>query len=674
MWIYDSETLVFLDVNAAAIAHYGYSREEFLSMRITDIRPPEDVARVLQLIELRRRGEVDYFQPAGAWRHRLRDGRIIDVEIVSHPIDIRGGKAVLVVANDVTDRKRAEEDLRKSEERYRLLFERNLAGVYRNTMDGKVLDANDACARILGFASREELMSRSALHAYFDPAEREYVMGRLREAGKLTNFEIRLRRHDNEPVWVLQNMTMVGGDGPGIIEGTMVDITAQKDAEERAAYLAYHDALTDLPNRSLLKLRLKLALSHSIEHRLQHALLYLDLDHFSDVNGTFGHTVGDELLRAVAVRLKTTVAGDQMLARVAGDEFVIALHGLTSSRSVATAATRVLDLFHQPFEIGGNVLYAGASIGIAISPDDGDDAETLLKNASSAVHRAKVLGRGRYQLCNATMTKRVKDRLAVENGLRRALARDELLVYYQPQFDVETRRLVGAEALVRWRRQDHQILEPIDFLGVAEESDLILPIGEWVLRQACSQAQAWQENGLGPLRLAVNVSARQLQSDLIATVARALSDTGFDPHLLDIEITESAAMQTPDMTLLLLQGLRTMGIRISVDDFGTGHSSLNYLKKFPIDFVKIDQVFVRDVPTSETDRSIVSAIITLAHGMKLRVIAEGVENEEQVDFLRQQHCEQMQGFLMARPLPPDVFERMWRGAHSEHAGVSSSPA
>lgn len=660
MWIYDSETFEFLDVNEAAVLHYGYKREEFLSMRIMDIRPAEDTSRLMQLIEQRRTGQVDYFQSAGEWRHLLKDGRVINVEIVSHPIDLSRGKAVLVAAHDITDRKNAELALRKSEERYRLLFERNLAGVYRTTLDGTILDCNEACARILGYQSREDLMCRSSLESYFDPAEREEAIGRLRDAGKLSNFEIRLRRKNAAPVWVLQNMTLVtDGEGGEIIEGTMVDITDQKAAEERAAFLAYHDALTDLPNRSLLTLRLKLALSHSRERRLPVAVLYLDLDHFKDVNDTLGHRFGDQLLRAVATRLRASISEEHMLARVGGDEFVIALHILTSPSAVAAAATKALESLRDSFEVEGHTFYVGASIGVAISPEDGEDAETLLRNAGSALHRAKTLGRGRYHLCTANMTQPARDRLDIETGLRRALAHEELMLYYQPLFEVETRSLVGVEALVRWRRSGH-VVEPIDFLAVAEESDLILPIGEWVLRRACTQSRIWQDKGFGPLRVAVNVSARQMQSDLAMMVTRVLAETGLHPSLLDIEITESAAMQNAETTLRLLQSLRAMGIQISVDDFGTGYSSLNYLKNFPIDLVKIDRIFVRDLASSETDRSIVTAIITLAHAMKLRVIAEGVESEEQVDFLRQQGCEQMQGFLLARPLPPEEFELLRR--------------
>ncbi len=668
MWVYDPATLRFTAVNDAALKHYGYSREEFHRMTIAEIRPAEDV-------DLMRDALTKLGERVGPrqFRHRRKNGDIIDVEITSFEFVSSGGRlSRLVIAQDVTERKRAEEELRESEQRYRvlfeeqkasearyrLLFERNLAGVYRTTVDGRILECNDACARIFGFESREEFLKNDANDAYFDDDERERVVQLLRDQRQLSNIEVKLRRRDGSTVWVLENVALLEGD---ILEGTIVDITDRKHAQEQMEYQAYHDALTGLPNRLLFRDRITIALAHARRSGRMSAVMFLDLDQFKHVNDTLGHTIGDRLLQAIASRLVNCVRAEDTVARMGGDEFTILLADMADRRNAAQVAQKVLEAVRHPVVVGDHELYVSTSIGIAIFSDDGDDAETLLKNADRAMYRAKELGRDNYQYAMAAKLEIADSRMALERSLHHALQRDELVVHYQPMVEIATGRVVGAEALLRWVHPVHGLMQPDEFIPVAEETQLIVPLGAWVLRTACTQMKAWHDAGHAWLRVAVNLSPRQFQDrELVSTVEKILADTGFPAPYLDLEITESTAMQNAELTLSILKRLKEMGIRISIDDFGTGYSSLSYLKRFPIDTVKIDQDFVRDL--TRDDAAIISAVISMARALNLRVIAEGVETEEQLAFLRSENCAEMQGFLYSQPLDAAAFGEALRAA------------
>ena len=770
MWVYDYESLRFTDVNDAAVRHYGYSRGEFLRMTIRDIRPAEDLPAMEAALRHAepRRGPHHH-------RHRRKDGTIVDVEITSFEFVSGGRTSRLVIAQDVTDRMRAEVELRQSEERYRelfenandivythdlqgivtsvnvagervsgytrdeivgrhvhellvpddrerageamqkklrgeaastfyevalrardgrripielstrliyqdgkpvgvqgvardisdrkdsearyrLLFERNLAGVYRSTSDGQILDCNDACARIFGYESRQELLGANANAFYFDDSERQRVVQMLREQKQVSNLELRLRKRDGSTVWVLENVTLRDEE---IMEGTIIDITDRKRAQEQVEYQAYHDSLTALPNRLLFRDRITVALAHAKRSGRLSAVMFLDLDQFKLVNDTLGHTVGDRLLQAIGARLVTCVRAEDTVARMGGDEFTILLAELSDRRGASLVAQKVLEAVRHPVTIDDHELYVTTSIGIAVFPDEGTDAEALLKNADRAMYRAKELGRDNYQFASSVRRQPGEKRLVLERALHRALERDELVVHYHPMVEIATGRVVGAEALVRWRHPERGLVQPEEFIPLAEETQLIVPIGAWVLRTACRQMKAWHDAGHRGLRVAVNLSPRQFEDrELIATVERVLAETGLAPQFLDLEITESTAMQNADLTLAILNGLKEMGIRISIDDFGTGYSSLSYLKRFPIDTVKIDQDFVRDLTTD--DAAIISAVISMARALNLRVIAEGVETEEQLDFLRREQCAEMQGYLYSQPLAAEEFEEALR--------------
>jgi diguanylate cyclase (GGDEF)-like protein/PAS domain S-box-containing protein len=655
MWVYDFETLKFIAVNDEAIRHYGYSREEFLAMRITDIRPDADVPSVLALLP-----QLPERVGPAVFRHKRKDGTLIDCEVSSFEFISGGRKRRLVMAADITDRRAAERLLRESEARYRLLFERNLAGVYRSDVDGRILDCNDACARIFGFDSREEMLSVDAHALYFERADRERMITQLREQRALPNLEMRLRRRDGAAVWVLENMTMLSGSEEGVIQGTIVDITDRKTRQEEIEYQAYHDVLTGLPNRLLFRDRISMALAHARRSTRGVAVMFLDIDDFKDINDSLGHTVGDRLLQAIALRLVGSVRAEDTVARMGGDEFTVLLSDVADLRSAATVARKILETIAKPVLVDGHELNVTTSLGIAIFPGDGFDAETLLKNADRAMYRAKQFGRNNYQYATAPP---LDDRLILERRLLQAIENDELLLHYQPIVEISTGHVVGAEALVRWNDPARGILPPESFIPAAEESDLIITIGDWVLRTGCRQMKRWHDSGLGNLRLAVNLSPRQFQQrDLAARVARVLEETKFPGHCLELEITESTVMENAEMSLTTMVVLKGMGVRISIDDFGTGYSSLSYLKRFPIDTLKIDQEFVRDLSADVNDQAIITAVVSMARALKLRVVAEGVETEAQLGFLQKEECAEMQGFLYSRPVGAGEFEAALRRA------------
>ncbi len=483
--------------------------------------------------------------------------------------------------------------------------------------------------------------------------------------GSEGNTVLRLRRADGERRWVELFLAPVRSEAGHVTHfvGVLNDVTSRKDAEERLNHLANHDPLTGLPNRTLLHDRL----AHAIARRREGgvAVLFLDLDRFKLINDSYGHDVGDELLRAVARRLTEGLRGEDTVARLGGDEFVVLLEGLPDVNAVATVAAKLAERLSAPLEIGGRALPLAASIGIALHPRDGRDAQTLLKNADTAMYRAKEGGRGGFCFFAAGMNAHALRRLTLENELRRALDQGELEIFYQPQARIADGRLCGAEALVRWRHPEKGLVPPAEFIPVAEETGLIVALGEQVLRGACRQLADWRRRGLAAPRVAVNLSPRQFrQADLVERIAAILAETGADPAGLELEITESAAMHNPDEAVAALRRLRAMGVSLAIDDFGTGYSSLSHLKRFPIDTLKIDRSFVQGIPGDGDDTAIVRAIVAMAGGLRLAVLAEGVESEAQRAFLETLGCASAQGWLYGRPQPAAAFERNYLRARA----------
>jgi diguanylate cyclase (GGDEF)-like protein/PAS domain S-box-containing protein len=429
------------------------------------------------------------------------------------------------------------------------------------------------------------------------------------------------------------------------------DISRRKDVERQLEQLAYYDTVTELPNRVLLMDRLHQALAFAAGEGRMLALLFLDLDNFKDLNETRGHEVGDRFLKEVARRLGDFVGESDTLARLGGDEFVIVLSSAKDEEGAAAAARRVQALFSEPFLIGGEELYGSTSIGVALYPEDGADVQSLLKSADAAMYHAKHEGKSNYQFFSQGMNDRTMRRVALESGMRQGMARGEFSLHYQPQWDLKSDGLTGVEALLRWQSEEFGCVSPEEFIPIAEQSGLIFELGEMVLRAACLQARNWAGEH-GNLKVAVNISGRQLkQPDFLQTVARIIAETHADPCSLELEFTESVIMERAERNIGALMALKQMGLRLSVDDFGTGYSSLNYLKHFPIDSIKIDRSFIDEVDSNSDDAAITEAIICMAHSLKLKVIAEGVENEAQLRFLRERNCDEAQGFYLSFPMP-----------------------
>ena len=447
-------------------------------------------------------------------------------------------------------------------------------------------------------------------------------------------------------------------------------VSSLRRANRQLHHLALHDGLTRLPNRSLLEDRILQAISTGERSGKRFALMFLDLDRFKTINDSLGHHYGDKLLQAVATRLTGCVRAEDTVARLGGDEFVVLLAEVNSPTAVANVARKVLDVMAMPLDVDGQIQSVSASVGISMYPDDGTSLRELMTNADSAMYHAKKVGRANHQFFAPEMNAAAGARLELEQSLRRALENEEFELHYQPKVDVVSGEVVAMEALLRWRCPQRGLVPPNDFIGVTEEIGLIVPLGAWVLREACRQNRAWQIAGLPRLRVAVNLSAYQFrQKDLPDFVASVLAESGMDASCLELEVTESVVMHNPADAALILDRLHAQGIHISVDDFGTGYSSLSYLKQFRLDTLKIDRSFVRDISSDADDAAIVRSVIALAHSLRLQVIAEGVETDEQLNYLRELGCDQYQGYLRSKPLPAAQFEAMLRAADSDSAAL-----
>ena len=440
-----------------------------------------------------------------------------------------------------------------------------------------------------------------------------------------------------------------------------LDLEARKRVEQSMRHMAHHDALTGLPNRALFRDRLTHAMAQADRYHQKLAVLFLDLDRFKAINDTLGHNVGDQLLKIAAERLRSCVRDCDTVARLGGDEFTVIVDDIIEVQDAAVVAQKILDTLSQPFNLHGHEVFISVSVGITLYPNDDESADNLLRNADSAMYRAKEYGRNNYQFYVADMNVKARARLMLESSLRRALDRGEFALYYQPRVDLFSGRVIGAEALLRWRHPEMGLVPPTEFIPILEETGMIIPVGDWVLRQASRQNHIWQEMGLPPIRMAVNLSARQfIQKDLAESVLRVLEGAGLLPEHLELEITEDLLIEHNQTNIITLAKLRSHGIHISIDDFGTGYSSLSYLKRLPIDTLKIDQSFVRDIVTDPDNKAIVSAIIAMASSLHLNVLAEGVETDEQLAFLRAQGCNEIQGFSFSHPLAAEDFEQLLR--------------
>jgi len=537
----------------------------------------------------------------------------------------------------------------------RRFVETNLIGVLFTDLAGNIITADDSFLSIAGYAREALPASLRELTSFEHHRLDEEALEKLMAFGACAPFEKDLVRADGSILPVLFAAALQEDE----IACFVVDLSQHKQAQAKLNHLAYHDALTDLPNQVLFKDRLKQAIAYSRRTDQMHAVLLLNLDRFKTINDSLGYTAGDRLLQSVAQRLTSCVRESDTVARFGSDEFAVLLTQISRAQDAANAARAIKEVLDQAFIFDEQEVFISTSIGISLYPHDDRDTAGLLKAAGVALDRAKVEGGNSYQFYTAGGTTRALKQLVLESNLRGALERSEFVVHYQPQVTIPDFHLVGMEALVRWKHPSLGLLYPSEFVTLAEESGLIIPLGDWVMRAACLQNKAWQDAGLAPMRLSVNFSARQFQQPaFISTVAEILKETNLDPRWLELELTESSIMKEPEQAIEKLHELKLMGIRVAIDDFGTGYSSLNYLKRFPIDTLKIDKTFVSDVCKDPHDTAIVRAIITLGHALDLTVIAEGVETQEQLQYLTSLGCDVVQGFLFSKSLPAPVFEEL----------------
>ena len=616
----------------------------------------------------------------GEIKNRAKGGSIYWVDTTIVPTLNTEGKPQQYVAirADITERKQAEEAVKESlamsENAIKELADQQFALdqhsiVAVTDVQGTITYVNEKFCAISQY-SKDELIGRNhrILNSGHHPKDFFQQMYRTITGGAVWHGEIKNRAKDGSLYWV--DTTIVPfldpSGRPRQYVAIRTDITERKVAEERIQFLAYSDALTGLPNRRLLQDRLTQALASARRQKGRVALLFLDLDTFKNINDSLGHSVGDLLLQELAERLKTWGRKQDTVARVGGDEFLIVLTELKDIIDAAIAAEQLLDAIIGEYTIQDHTLNITCSLGISIFPEHGADAETLIKNADAAMYSAKENGRNNFRFFTEEMNAQVVERLTLENSLRLALDKKELFLVYQPQVDMSTGRIVGLEALLRWQHPELGLVPPDRFIRIAEKSGLILPIGEWVLRTACSQALKWQEEGLPAVTVAVNVSAIQFrQESFCRLIGRVLHETGLAPQYLELELTESLLVADTGVTLSVIQELKAMGLTLAIDDFGTGYSSFSYLRQFRVSKLKIDRSFIRDVAVNPDDAAITAAIISMAKSLKLKVIAEGVENEAQMSFLRAHHCDEIQGYYFSKPLAVEKVPDKLRGDNPE---------
>jgi|WetSurMetagenome_2_1015567.scaffolds.fasta_scaffold00158_28 diguanylate cyclase (GGDEF)-like protein/PAS domain S-box-containing protein len=658
----DLWTMVFVGDGCKQLT--GYDAQSLVSNQdicFKAITFPEDRDRVRKVIE----------DAISSGRHFSVEYRIIHVDggikwVLERgcPLYNDAGKveAIEGFMQDITQRRESEMAAREAEERYRSIFENALEGIYQTSPDGHYLNFNPALARIYGYDSAVDLVlgiTDIKKQLYVDPFKRDEFIRLMTAHGQVKNFEALVHRKNGDVIWISENAREVRDrDGKLIFyEGTVEDITDRKSYEQQIEYQATHDALTGLPNRTLLADRLQQYIGMAERYSSKVAVAFIDLDQFKLINDSMGHHAGDELLKIMATRLSVCVRDSDTVVRLGGDEFVLLLTGLHKIEDVSESMQRVLSSVADPCLIEGREFVVSCSIGISIYPDDALDTTTLLKYADSAMYKSKQSGRNTFQFYTDELNRRLMERLDMEYRLRQALDNNEFLLHYQPKLSFASGDICGAEALIRWQPVGESMISPASFIPVAEETGLIEDIGQWVLRTACNRAVELNARLGRELPIAVNVSPRQFRhAGLVGVVRSILKDSGLNPACLELEITESSLVHDTGSFIKTLHELKALGVKLAIDDFGTGYSSMAYLKDFPVDRLKIDQVFVSRLEAEPSNIAILKAIVALGHSLGMKVIAEGVETAYQQAFLHGIGCDELQGYFFSKPLSTEAFD------------------
>lgn len=677
MWVIDWKSLRFIAVNDAAVTRYGYSREQFLSMTAPDLRPAADRNRFAHFLKTQSNDQLVEVLT----QHAAADGSLIDVCVYSRTLTYAGHDARMAVIQDITKIKLAEDGLRSTQDFLNAIVEnvplpiivKSAPSATENTSEYRFTLINRAAEQFFGI-TRDQMIGKCP-HDVYSKDHADFIVGRDNEAlqgeAPIHVSEHAVEISNNDTRIVITRKVAIRDDKKRqkYLLTLLEDVTEKSNSNKRIAYLAHNDSLTDLPNRATFVEHFSKTLDEASKSGEQFAVLCLDLDRFKEANDTYGHLVGDELLRETARRLRTAVTG-AFLARIGGDEFSLIIKDGPQPASAEALGKRVLAAFKDDFEVDGHRLQLGLSIGAAVYPADGPDAKTLMANADAALYQAKAETRGSVRFFEAELGARLRDRRDLQKDIKLAITRGEFFLHYQPQEKMASNETVGFEALVRWQCPKRGLVAPGSFIPVAEESSLIIPLGEWILREACREAASWPE----PLTIAVNISPIQFHhGDLPALVHSILLDTGLAPARLELEITEGVLIDDFSRAVSILRRLKSLGLQIAMDDFGSGYSSLSYLHSFPFDKIKIDRSFIGDLEHNHHSMAIVRAIITLGHSLDVPVLAEGVETEAQRQFLIEEGCDEVQGYLTGRPhLICDYARRVGRQttAHNDYVAVA----